>query len=320
MATGKSKHEQLIGELEKKVLELVPFRVEHGTLTEKVKVHEGDLGTVRGEREALERELANRDNELGSARAELEERAQRIEQLDADLQAASQEHDRLNQQLAQCQNDLDLARKDLDRVTSERQSAFDSAERQTKTVAKRDSAIKNLRDQLDAETKSNKEALALAERNHLEERNRLTAELAAIRVQHQELESKHQSAETTCKQLEKKHQDLATASAKRQSEYEALLSAERSEHQRLADEVITVRANAASTARAAEHLISVDLNPPEATLVPAHELEAVRVQAEELKYKLDEAEYLYRMVAQTLDGIGIQIDLPVRRRDKAVKS
>lgn len=98
------------------------------------------------------------------------------------------------------------------------------------------------------------------------------------------------------------------------AEQDALLNAERSERQQLADELLALRANAEETARLAAQLISANLIPPEATLASPHELEAAQVQAGELKDKLDQADDIYREMADTLHGIGVQVDSPVRRR------
>ena len=42
-------------------------------------------------------------------------------------------------------------------------------------------------------------------------------------------------------------------------------------------------------------------------IAPLQELAAIKAQAEELKYRLDEANGLYRAMAETLEGLGIPI-------------
>ena len=94
-----------------------------------------------------------------------------------------------------------------------------------------------------------------------------------------------------------------------------MLNAERAERDQLAQEVLALRANADETARVAQQLITAELNPPAAPGMPAPELDALRRHASELQFKLKEAERLYRIMSDTLDGMGIRIDLPIVPRD-----
>jgi chromosome segregation ATPase len=459
LQTKKSNHEDLISQLEERVLELDPLRAKHDALSETVKLHEGDLRAVRDERETLVRNLSERSNELAAVLSELGQRKEQFEQLNTELAAACHEREQLSRQLEQCQNDLDLAQADVRRSSGDHQDAQKTVEELTKTLAERDLTIRTQNDQFDAETKKNRQALdlaerghreerekltaklaehelairtqsdqhgaaiethrqavELAERNHSEERENLTSELAALRAQlaehemtvgarhdqhhaeikstrqalelaernhvtererlsrelallraelteHEqtlrarqeqhdaEIESKHQALELAgrnhadererlaaeldsfrarhhefeqklesqdalYKQLEERNQELVTAEATLKSGYDALLSAERLERQQLADEILALRANAEETSRVAEQLISPDLTTQAAPVASTDQLEAARVQAEELKFKLEQAEYLYRMMAETLDGIGIHIDLPIQLRDR----
>jgi len=161
------------------------------------------------------------------------------------------------------------------------------------------------------------EAFELAEQSHLDERQRLTSELAALRARHHELLEEHKATEVLCKQLEAGNHELKTALARRESEYDAMLHAERAERQQLGEEVLALRANAEETARVAEQLFAANMNGPDAAFASAYSLEAARAQADQLKDKLDEANALYRALAETLHGIGVPIDVPFRCRDRA---
>jgi chromosome segregation ATPase len=337
LQSKQSNHEDLVNQLEKRVLELVPFRAERDALTERVNLHEGDLCAIRAERDALAGELsehsselvavrAERDalsgnlsehsSELVAARSELAQWSRRIEQSDRDLETACQAREQLSQQLEMFRNDLCLARADLDRSSGERQTALDTVEQLTTTLAERDLTIREVHDQWSVEVESNQQTLSLAERSHLAECEKLTAELAALRARHHQLEEERRSTEMLCKQLQDCNQELVTAQARLESESDALRNAARTERQELAAEILALRTNAEETARVAEQLISADLNPPMAPLTPPNELEAARVHAAELKFKLDQAERLYRAMAETLEGIGIRVDLPIPPRDR----
>jgi chromosome segregation ATPase len=414
--TKTAHHDDLISQLEKRVLELDPLQAKHDALTETVKLHEGDLCAIRDERDALVRNLSEHSNELAAVRSELVQAAQRIEQLNSDLQAACRERDKLSQQLELCQNELGVAQADLGRTSSERDGALNTVAELTNTLAERDLAIRNHHDQFDAEIGSNRQAFELAERSHLDERERLAAELAALsaklaehevtirtqhdrfdaelecnrqafdlaernhldererlaaeltalsanlaeheltvhdqhgrynaeiesnrqafdlakqshrdererlaaelaalRAQNHQLEDEHKTSEILCKQLQDRNDELVTLRATFESEYDTLLNAERTERRQLAEEILALRANAEETTRVAAKLLSTDSNSQAAPVALADQLETARVQAEELKFKLAQAERLHRTMADTLEAIGIRIDLPIPPRDR----
>ncbi len=117
-----------------------------------------------------------------------------------------------------------------------------------------------------------------------------------------------ESAEILCKQLAIRSEELQSAQARREAEFDAILSTERAQRQELFEQVQALRENAEETARVAEQLIWTDGRPGEMTPgAPLQELAAIKAQAEELKYRLDEANGLYRAMAETLVGLGIPI-------------
>jgi hypothetical protein len=135
----------------------------------------------------------------------------------------------------------------------------------------------------------------------------LRDELASVRGDLVRFSEERQAALLRCEELEDQNQGLVRAQASRELEHEAMHSAERSAQQQLAEEVVALRANAEETAKVAEQLISASLNQSDGPRPAAFELEAVRLQAEELRLKLDEANCLYRVMAETLDSFGIPI-------------
>jgi ribosomal protein L37AE/L43A len=159
--------------------------------------------------------------------------------------------------------------------------------------------------------------LSQARADHVVELEKLSADLAELRSRHLRLGEEHCSAGVLCKQLQERNEELVAAGARHESEYQTLLATERALRAQLTEEVVALRANAEETARVAELLISGNLNHlAGAPVAPACELEAARVQAEELKNKLEEADSLYRVMTETLHGIGIHIDLPIRNRER----
>jgi len=219
-------------------------------------------------------------NDLRSAhdrlQAEHDELTEKVKLQEDDLCAVRAERDALSRDLSEHSSELDAARFEL----------VQWAQRIEQSNADLQAACQE-RDQLGQQLEQCRNDLGVAR-----------ADLGRS-------ESERRTALDTVEQL---RHELA--------DHDALLNAERTERQQLAAELRALRANAEETARVAEQLLSANLNPPEAPLASADELEAARVQAEELKYKLDEADSLYRIMAETLEGAGVQIDLPNRHRDR----
>ena len=309
--TKQSISEDLIKQLENRVLELIRFREGHDTLAETVKLQEGELRAVRAARDALAENLSEKNDEVVAARSERVQLTQQIEQSDTDLQAACQAREQLIEQLELCKDDLSLGRADRRRLSSERQSALDQVEQLKKTLAERDHTIRGQRGQFDVELESNRQVFCLAERNYHDERETL----AAVRARNDRLQEQQQSREVLCEQLRDSNQQLVKAQNRVESEYKALLNAERIERQQCAEELLEQRANDEETARVAEQLISTKLNPPEVPFASVYELEAARVEAEQLKHGLVAAECLNRAMAETLQSVGVHVDLPIRSRD-----
>jgi hypothetical protein len=135
----------------------------------------------------------------------------------------------------------------------------------------------------------------------------LRDELAAAKAELDRANGERQAAMWLCQELQVQNDELVKAQSQRESEHEAILLAERTDREQLAEEVRALRSNAEETAKVAEQLISASLNPSTGPVPAAFELETVRLQAQELRLKLDEANSLYRLIAHTLDGYGIQI-------------
>jgi chromosome segregation ATPase len=116
-----------------------------------------------------------------------------------------------------------------------------------------------------------------------------------------------EAAKLRCSELEAQNQAIVEARAVRESELQALLLAERAAREQLAEEVRALNANAEETALVAEQLISANLNSSIRSHGAVTELAAARGHAEALRTKLDEANHLYRVLRETLDGFGRQL-------------
>jgi chromosome segregation ATPase len=288
------------------------LRAEHDDLRadrDKLKLQEVEVRPLRAERDSLAAKLAELGSELDVARSEIARLNQRIEESDTDLEGARQEREQLSQQLALSRSDFSQARADQLRMSDERQDAFEKIERLTQTLAERELMIRNQSDHFDAELERARKAWDLVEKSHLEERQSLTTELAAVRARNQELQEEQQSTEALCAQLRESNQELVEAHARRESGKNAMPGAEHARPEQLADEVLASCATAGETSGAGERLNSANLNPPGGPYEPAAELEAARARAEELQWKLAEAEYRCRVMAETLNRLGVSVDV-----------
>ena len=117
--------------------------------------------------------------------------------------------------------------------------------------------------------------------------------------------------------LRESNEALVAANARREAEFDSRLKEECEERQRLAEEVLALRAKVEASAGTGDHatlaIPSISHEPD----TSAPELEAARTEAEELKWKLDDAEYRYRVMAETLAGLGVTVDLKVWSRGNA---
>ena len=116
---------------------------------------ESDLATLHDDCHRLGQQLKQRDDELNAVRAERESLSQQLKQSHDDIAAARVEHGLLRTQLQDALNEVD----------------------QNRTLVERARAVQNENDQLRAAVDSLRQALALAEQDHLDDLNRLKDQL-----------------------------------------------------------------------------------------------------------------------------------------------
>jgi chromosome segregation ATPase len=116
---------------------------------------ESDLTTLRDDCHRLGQQLKQRDDELNAVRAERESLGQQLKQSHDDIAAARVEHGLLRTQLQDALNEVD----------------------QSRMLVERARAVHNENDQLRAAVDSLRQALALAEQDHLDDLNRLKDQL-----------------------------------------------------------------------------------------------------------------------------------------------
>jgi chromosome segregation ATPase len=305
-----SKQQALMAELEKRVVEIIPLRQEREALGAKVERQQLELGGVRAERDALADELRGERAALVAANAELCRLKQQLEQTDQDLRAARDERAQTTQELDLCKNDLNSLKSDQARLNGEWQNAKETIERLTKTVAERDRTISNERDQFNTQLAGIRKVLGSAERTLRDERERLQTELASLSAQHDRLREEHRSAESLSQQLQSKNAALSASQVQLAADYKTRLESERIKQQELVNEVLQLRADSQATDRAIEDLITTTLRAPVVPTALPDELDAARVQAENLKRELAELKRRDRTLAESLESMGIHVKTP----------
>jgi ribosomal protein L19E len=288
----------------------------------------------------LAAELQRRDAELASARHALE-------QLCAEKQTAIDEIETLQKTLAErdqaLRNQTDQHRTALEGEQLAREHAertwIDEVEVLRKTLTERDQALLNQTDQ--HRTALEREQLArehaertwidevealrktLAERDQalLDQSDQHCNALAAERLarQHAEetwreslcrLQEEHQSAETSRKHFEERCLEMAAALEKLKCDHQLQLEAEHTKQKALADELVQLKADSEETSRLAGQLIAMKMPPPEPNRAPDLDLQAIRLQVDELTHWLELSERANREMIEILRGIGIQVDVP----------
>ncbi len=92
-----------------------------------------------------------------------------------------------------------------------------------------------------------------------------------------------------------------------------MLDGEQIKQNKLAEELVELRANSEETARLAEQLISANKTLSEARPAPDRGLEAAYAQIEELKQLLSDSERLNHDMAEILANLGLRFNIPVGR-------
>ena len=294
LATVHAERDELETNLGKLETDLAAVHAERDGLETNLAKLETDLAAVHAERDAIATNLARHESDLAAVRAERDAIATNLARHESDLAAVHAERDGLETKLAKLESDLAAVRAERDALET--------------NVAEHESELADVRTELVQRARRIEQADADLEAAS-QERERLSQELSLCR-------NDLSLAQANLNRSSSERQSVLETQAARESEHDALLKAERAAHQKLAEEVLALRANAEETARVTEQLISSNSNPPDATLGSSDQLEAARAQAKELKYKLEEADWLYGVMRETLNGLGIQIDLPIRPRGR----
>jgi len=160
-------------------------------------------------------------------------------------------------------------------------------------------------DNLGAEVDRLRRALNVAERTHHDDRDKLTAELAAVTEQHRQLQDRHASIEESCKQYQDRNHELIEAHDRLSSDYQSLLDSGRLRQEQWAEQLRELHAQSDQAARRADLSAPENLTPSSAHQTAAIELEAARVEVEDLKRRLRDLESLNREISDVLSGVGI---------------
>jgi chromosome segregation ATPase len=329
--------------------ELAAARGELVPLTGQVEQMKSELQAACNARDQLEAErddlrakqselTANHNGELASARAELVPLTQQVEQLKSELQAACNARDQLeaerddlraqqSQSIANHNGELASARAELVPLAQ-----------QVEQMKSELQAACNARDQREAERDDLRAQQSQSIANHNGELASARAELGPLTQQVEQLKSEYEAVCAAraglsqqlaeCKndltlaregerQLREGNESLVARSARRESEFDVTLNEERAQRQRLAVEVSALHAKLAESALAVDHATFANRSKSKEPDTQASELEAGRTEVEELKCKLDDAEYRYRVMAETLAALGVSVDLKVWHRGNA---
>jgi chemotaxis protein MotB len=264
------------------------------TLAARLQSHEASLSSQGSDREAIAGQISDRTAELTAAHTELCRLRDQLKRAEADLAAIGRQRDETGQQLEAYKDDIASLQADLARLNSEQQSSSETIERLTRIIAERDRDWEKQRVEWSAEVARSREAFESARETHGTEYEQLSTELEALRAKYDRLSEAHRSAELLCAHLQAKNDEAALAHEKYAAQSQAELEAEREKQRRLAEEVVQLRTNAAQTGQA--------IRP-----VTPEELEAARRQAEDLKRGLAESERMNRLLANSLDRMGIRV-------------
>jgi chromosome segregation ATPase len=304
----------LTAELEQKVLELGPIQVERDALASEVNRQRDELSAARASHDALADELRKEGAALVAAHSDLDRLKEKLQQTEDELQSAREEEMQARRKLDLCENELISVRTDLGRSNSAQQTAQEAIDRLAATAIERDVAIANQRDRFNAELASIKAALFGAEQRESQESERLTTELAALVARYQQKCDEHEATKSLCVDLEARNCELVGMQERLTAEHHERSVNAQAEHQKLVDQVLETSAYAEKTGQVRDGLISGGWIQPSLSQPSADELEFARIQAEGLKSELAHAKCACRVMAETLDKLGVQIQLPTNHQ------
>lgn len=225
--------------------------------------------------------------------------ATELEQRGVELEAVRGELDRHVQQLGERDLALDAAHAEAHRLTVENQAMIEKIMALEATVAERDRTLSEQSDELLAQIESHQSALIHAEIVHREA-------IGRVEEDNRSMEMRYQRCEDRILELTGAHERL-------ESEARLMLDGEQIKQNKLAEELVELRANSEETARLAEQLISANKTLSEARPAPDRGLEAAYAQIEELKQLLSDSERLNHDMADILANLGLRFNIPVGR-------
>ena len=268
------------------------LEAEHGRLAGLLEQRNMDLDAARAQQDrlGLEREKAVVEAEQlrteGSRlRSEIEELRRAVEQAE---QAHREELSRLDDQVRQARDqaqDAERLRGQCDQLRSEGDQLRAECDQLR-------SGVENLRRALEEDERTDREELA-----------RVEAELIGLAGRNQELQDQYESAKQLCTEYQDRYQGLLGELARLRSESPARVNAERSqgtERTELPRETLDGLWEIADFA-------DPSASQPKTSAASAHEVRAVRIDVEDLKRRLTDAERLMREMAGVLAGMGIRV-------------
>jgi predicted nucleic acid-binding Zn-ribbon protein len=268
------------------------LEAEHGRLAGLLEQRNLDLDAARAEQDRLGLDREKAVVEAERLRIEGSRLSSEIEGLRRAFEQAEHAHreelSRLEDQLRQARDqaqDAERLRGQCDQLRSE------GAQLRAECDQLR-SGVENLHRALEEDERTDREELA-----------RVEAELIGLAGRNQELQDQYESARQLCTEYQDRNQDLLGELARLRSESTARTNAERShgtERTELPREALAGLWEIADYADASA-------SQPKGSAASVLEVQAIRIEVEDLKRRLTDSERLQREMAGILAGMGIRV-------------
>jgi chromosome segregation ATPase len=309
---------RLISTLEGKVREFLPLPEERDALLEQVKDRDLELRAIRAVRDSLLKNLMEEKAAVVEKDGEIVHLKKQLAESENNTSTSTEACLEAQQRLDRSEVTLREVRADVVRLTDERSNALATIEQSQRASAEREHAIEIQVATLTAELESSQAALCSSEQARHEEVGTLEAEVNSLKKEHERLVVERESARALFAELQESNSELSRAQEHLAATYRQQLEREQHEREKLASELIDLRAEYTETIRVAEERISAALDVPTVPFASAEELEDANISAEALRrHNFAESDYLARLMAETLESGGIVVGVPSKRSNNA---
>ena len=305
LQTARSQAQQLHGDL-------ADARVERDQLSTKVQDIQAQLDSAHAERGPLVQQLQDLQSQLDAGRAERDELARQIERLEDDLKVLHSRNEEIASELRQRDDELSTGHVELERLAALSQESESGAVQLRAAMAQRERELGGECEALRAEIDQHRRLLDETRAAHHQDRERLDEMVRQATERFESAHSDRLALQGQVRELLETHEKtrvdhaeaLELQQARIMAELQSALEDERSRHE---GQLRAAEDRCQEHAQLVERLKGEVLTIAQSRSVPDGDLEAARLEIDDLRRKLAETESSKRSMSSLLEGMGIRL-------------